>query len=756
LILLAAWRVGVCVPALPENYRTFSQPDGTEFRAKICGDEFFNWFEDKDGYRIQRDERSSKYLYVKRGAGGAWELSEFEPGKVDPKTVKLEPGLPLEETAFSKRRASAYRARSDLREMSKTRAARSTGTLKNLVILANFSNTSTVRAVADFQGLFNTPGFNQYGAKHSVRDYFDEVSYGQLTLQSTVVGWITLPQDNAYYAGDSDNNGEGDGSFGVNFDMYPYCAQKMAEDAIAAVDSFVDFTQFDGDGDGWIDAIDIIHQGAGAEVTGNVNQIWSHFGALRTVYTTGEGIKIASYHTEPELSDDSGGITYIGAVCHETGHFFGLPDLYDYGMDSYGIGMWGLMGWGPWGDNGLTPVHLCAWSKKQLGWIVPYLLDTTRTGVALAPATDTPLAYSMRIEMPAREYFMVENRQRTGFDSYLPGEGMLIWHVDESREDNNDQNHYLVGLEQADGLRQLEIHTNKGDAGDPFPGSTLNRFFTESTTPNSNRYDGTLSYIRVKNIDEVGDEVVCDSETRAPYLWTPEPISYDGSYDVHWTQSLGAASYVLQEGKRSAASTFIDDAEESLDNWSSEGFERTTARAYGGSYSFYSGTGESMEHRIELARILQPRSDTILKFWRYYGVNDDGDGAYLELAREGRDWEVVRRYVGSQRVWTLESISLAPYVGELIRIRFRYATNKGSYGEGFYFDDVTIENAVEIQWSTVAGSLASSSYAISGKQGGIYWYRVAGINGATEYPWSNMAGVDVQVSAAEASWSLYH
>jgi immune inhibitor A len=98
----------------------------------------------------------------------------------------------------------------------------------------------------------------------------------------------------------------------------------------------------------------------------------------------------------------------------------------------------------------------------------------------------------------------LENRQRTLYDAQLPGDGLLIWHIDENQSGNTDENHYKVGLVQADGLRNLERDQNRGDRGDPYPGSRNNTNLTASTTPNSNSFTGVSTGVSIVNIAASG------------------------------------------------------------------------------------------------------------------------------------------------------------------------------------------------------------------------------------------------------------
>ncbi len=482
LVVLALARTAAAVPANP-NPREFTQPDGTPILLFVRGDEHFSWFEDEKGFTVVRD--GGRFAYAKKGADKRLVPSEFSVDIDDPQTA----GIPKRLLPGRKSRRSKLVGVVDTASRAHLGPlpVAAFGTVRNLVLLCKFSDHSIgqhTRPAEEYDVLFNAlGGHSALAPTGSVRDYYLENSYNQLDLRSTIVGWITLPQTEAYYAG---------GDSGTN-------AREMVLDALRLADPMVDFSEFDQDRDGWVDAIDIIHSGYGAEFDRNPNRIWSHKWAIAT-WTSAEGIRVSPYHTEPALWDTSGsGISRIGVIVHETGHFFGLPDLYDTDGSSRGIGAWAVMA-NSWGFDGsqLYPPHFSAYSKVTLGWVTPTILRDPGTFSTSAVELE-PTIYRLDSGFPDGEYLLIENRQAVGFDSLIPQGGLAIWHIDESKDGNTDEgfpaqsgwpsngNHYRVALLQADGNYDLERGANVGDAADLYRAggaSALNG----TTVPNTDAY----------------------------------------------------------------------------------------------------------------------------------------------------------------------------------------------------------------------------------------------------------------------------
>jgi immune inhibitor A len=335
----------------------------------------------------------------------------------------------------------------------------------------------------------------------SMRDFYLENSYGTVNITGAVTVWIRMPQTYAYYA---------NGQYG--FGDYPNNAQRLTEDAVQAADSLVDFKPFDADSNGFVDAIFIVHAGPGAEVTGDPWDIWSH--AWRTSYPIAvDDVLVRRYSMEPEDGR-------IGVFSHELGHVFGLPDLYDYGYDSNGLGGWTVMAGGSWGNGGRTPVHFDAWCKTKLGFITPYEPAAGTLSTIEFPWSEyTPFAYKVYLEnQPFHEYFIVENRSNVGFDLYLPGPGLCVYHCDDTVSTGNDlqwypgytdSGHYLVAMEQADGQYGLEKNYGS-NAGDAYPGTFMNRTLNDTTIPDTRTYSFVSTGVCVEDVSDPADTMTAN------------------------------------------------------------------------------------------------------------------------------------------------------------------------------------------------------------------------------------------------------
>jgi immune inhibitor A len=388
-------------------------------------------------------------------------------------------------------------------------------TTNALTLLGQYTDLTGHYTQAQIQSqIFDGPN-----ATGTVTDYFTEVSYNQLYFTGDCQGWYDMPRTLAEYEG---------GNSGLGTQGGP----RFVVDLIQISDptlNFVDYIQYyDGGGKPHIGFVAVIH--AGADASAGAFNIWAHRWDFRAIsgqgsYTTNDVDPVSGhnviidgpYAIMPELSgsnNNNGPITSIGVFAHEFGHIFGIPDLYDTDGTSSGLGNWCLMAAGSWGGNNSspqTPVHPCAWVKKELGWVSPVNITSFQQALTVTNVEENPVIYRIWYNGSITpEYFLIENRQRIGFDTNIYNTGFLIFHIDETRNNNTNENRYLVDLEQADGNRNLNNGSGRGDAGDPFTGSTNNTRFDWDTNPNSKDYSLINTFAAVKNIQKDGNNMIGD------------------------------------------------------------------------------------------------------------------------------------------------------------------------------------------------------------------------------------------------------
>ncbi len=379
--------------------------------------------------------------------------------------------------------------------------------LQVLTILVDFSDNPANQAqfpVEHYQEMLYSVNTFPTG---SLRDYYLENSCGDVHIVGDVAGWYRMPQTYDYYVASN-----------YGFGSYPHNAQRLTEDAVWAADPDIDFSVYDNDNDGYVDALFVVHAGPGAEQTGNVNDIWSHAWVTNNVPYV-DGVHVYSYSQEPENG-------HIGVFGHELGHaLFGLPDLYDYGYDSHGTGYWSMMSVGCWGGGGVTPVHFDAWCKIKAGFFDAINVTSDETNVEIPQVETTGVIYRLwMVGAIGPQYYLVENRQEVGFDVSLPSSGLVIYHIEEQSGSNNNQwypgytsyGHYLVAVEQADGDWDLEQYSSSGDAGDPWPGSSGATTFDAFSTPDSKDYNFQPTEVSISNITPSAALMYADFQVGLP------------------------------------------------------------------------------------------------------------------------------------------------------------------------------------------------------------------------------------------------
>jgi len=385
------------------------------------------------------------------------------------------------------------------------------GTKSIPVLTAKFNNTSSDPfVIGDLQKeLFDGPW-----PTGTMTQYYQEISYGQLTVTGTVHPWKQLPNDDTFYEG------------GCNGLCPAAKIREFLQQTLDLNDVAINFAQHDNDGpdgvpnsgddDGYVDFVAFVHAETGGEC--GTSNIWSHrwvysgWGAgeytTNDVRSGGGNIKVDDYVIMPALACGGSNMIEIGVFAHEFGHAFGLPDLYDTDPDngdSEGIGNWCLMAGGGWGGDGASPErpsHMSAWSKYFLGWVNPTEVTADLNPATIDDAEDNAEAFKLPIS--ATEYYLVENRQAKKFDQNLPGSGLVIFRVNETvvnagltnNRVNADENNKGVDVEEADGQKDLDNTANRADGGDVFPGTSNKRSFDNASNPAST---GTIAVCSISD-----------------------------------------------------------------------------------------------------------------------------------------------------------------------------------------------------------------------------------------------------------------
>ncbi len=379
-----------------------------------------------------------------------------------------------------------------------------------------------------------TAYFGASGA--TVSTYFAEVSNDSISLGGDVRNWVRSSRTElATTQGQSALVCCGIGDF-----IKDLLALQVGVDWGLYDNDGADGVPNSGDDDGFVDALAVMHPNRGAECNGSDDRIWSHKWTLsaassgRSPYTTstpsagGGFIRIDDYFVQGVLDCNGTSLNPIGVFTHETGHAFGLPDLYDtrqLGFTHAGAGYWDLMASGTYGcsgGNAARPCHMGAWSKAMLGWVdVVTLAPDTDHGTLTLPAVEAGgVVYRVDAGDGSDEYFLLETRRDLPsrlFDKNLyNGGGLLVWQIDWglvlARWPANTVNanvHMGVWLRQADGWEDLgRSGGGRGDPGDPFPGSTGNTLFHARSNPASRSFEGRATGVTVLDIASAGPDAM--------------------------------------------------------------------------------------------------------------------------------------------------------------------------------------------------------------------------------------------------------
>ncbi len=442
-------------PAYP-GVINYTQPDGTNIRIRIEGDENRHSIYSEAGILLEKD--SNGFL---RPAPNKANFNAI----INEEKKFLFSGTPFP----------------------------SEGEPSALVVLVNFNDLrfSMANPRDFYDRMLNEEGFSDYGATGSARDYFIENSMGKFKPHFDVYGPITLNERASYY-GSNDIWGN---------DLHP---ELMCIEACTQLDSNVDFTQYDLNGDGYIDNLFIFYAGLGEADTGNTSYIWPHSANIEDFQLDSQyvfdDVILNRYAMSNEMDYTYRRPDGIGTFVHEFSHVMGLPDLYATTY-TYAVtpGNYSILDMGTYNNEGRTPPYYSAFERMSLGWLKPELLWQSGE-YELLPVNESNCAYMIPTDMED-EFYLFESRKLEKADAFLPAEGMLVWHIDfnqtvwDSNTVNNRPAHQYVDLIEADGAA-----TKYSREGDTFPGTKNVTSFSFNTNPQLKTWSGKDTGYAFSNI----------------------------------------------------------------------------------------------------------------------------------------------------------------------------------------------------------------------------------------------------------------
>lgn len=459
-----------------------TQPDGSEIVVYQHGDEFFHWETNEKGEWLTLDK------------DGFYQVTE----------------------ALSKEAIAAKRAASPLHIAPKEEVATPLNIApRGLIILVNFADLAFTETIEEMDSMHNAKNYTrdyeyvyrgntyQVSSEGSARQYFYDASFGQYNPQFDVIGPVTVSREYAYY---------GKNNVNTQFDQRPW---EMVKEACVIADTLldVDFTQYDNDNDEIVDFVYVIYAGYGEADGGGANTIWPHSYQLSAAgaYCQVDGVRVDLYACGNEIDYYTKKHTGIGTFCHEFSHVLGLPDLYTTeGQTHKTLGEWSILDYGPYNNDGNTPPAYSAYERFFMGWLTPeVIVDSANIRLEELNSSQRALLISTEDkhnlignDPKSTRFYLLENRQQQGWDTYLPGHGLMLTYVQynatrwQENTVNNTSRSMGVDLIEADGKTPNSSGTGYlGKATDLFPaGATSYTQITDHAIEDIEEIDGLIYF----------------------------------------------------------------------------------------------------------------------------------------------------------------------------------------------------------------------------------------------------------------------
>ena len=458
------------IPAQKGIWRTLTLQNGTEIKVELCGDEFLSYWQDADGNRYTQTNLGLVPANMQTLSQNAQQMRALAYADKAGLTTTASGRRPL-------KKAASYK-----------------GEKHCLIILVEFADMpfSMSDPNAFYNRVANEEGFNEGDFKGSLTDYFHDQSNGQFKLTFDIAGPYRL-SNYADYGKDYDNGG------------HDRNVQAMISAACSrAYSAGYDFSQYDWDGDGEVDLVYVLYAGQGQATGGDDDTIWPHKSVLTTPFNAGSKV-VRTYACSNEIGSTKGKVAGIGTICHEFSHCLGYPDLYDVNYGGlYGMGTWDLMCSGNYNGGGFIPAGYTAYEKMVAGWIDPIVLDDNTSVTGMKPLADGGDAYIFRNPGEENEYYLIENRQKTGWDAGLAASGILINHIDYDSYvwARNYPNTNVSGVNDHERVTIVSADNNRSsstEAGDPWPYGNKNSL-SNTSSPACVTYNNNTTGVKRMNI----------------------------------------------------------------------------------------------------------------------------------------------------------------------------------------------------------------------------------------------------------------
>lgn len=488
LMLSMLFAFGTAANAVPAKklQKVITLANGTQVSVELRGDEYLSWWEGTDG-TAYRTTATDENVFE------AFDLEAQKPAAAA-RRARTEQGRVAR---LARVKNSLKGADDKMRGLGGDHITYK-GVKKGLVVLVDFKNKKFADGhdLEYYKNVINGKDFTneEEGYVGSVRDYFLAQSNGQFELDFDVVGPVTMSKNYGYYGND--------GAYQKDEKVY-----EMIKEACDDIKDQVNLKDYDWDGDGEADQVFFLYAGLGQASGGSNSTIWPHESELRywpcgvLSYPTG---KINTYACANELQPETQGSSRyisagIGTICHEFSHCLGFADMYDTtGGGGYGMSVFDVMDQGSYNGNGFVPCNYTAFERIYAGWVEAIELIDPATVKDMKSVSDYGRPFIMYNYKNTNEYFLLENRQNTGWDKGLYGSnGLLIVHVNyvPSRWANNSVNSSAEKMQcctvvNADGSRENTQYSLQGDLY-PYEskGVTINDEFTDDSEPAAKLYN---------------------------------------------------------------------------------------------------------------------------------------------------------------------------------------------------------------------------------------------------------------------------